>query len=150
MIHRLYSRSARRPFTEAALIVERTGKPGQAADVGCGSGAFLGMMRNIRGRCRLEPDPYPARLHKSYMTCSVDTPDQQFKLKKGLLCDHTLACNGHVHQLHDYIAQLKNLLSTVGGSSSPYPLYFALMPIFTLHGRPMMCRAIYITSPLLQ
>ncbi len=138
LINRIYKQVRKKTLQQkAALIVERTGKArGRLLDVGCGTGAFLGMMKEYSWQVQgLEPDPDARALAQRLYDVHVDTPEQLFKLEEksfdAITLWHVLE---HVHQLHDNIAQLKNLLAPGGRILIAVPNYTSLdADIYRLH-----------------
>ena len=98
---------------KAKLIIGETGiAKGNLLDMGCGTGAFLNTMKqkgwNVKG---MEPDEDARKLAKQLYGLSIDEPTAINELNDhsfdAITLWHVLE---HVHQLHDYVEQLKRLL----------------------------------------
>lgn len=108
------------------MIIAETGKAkGNLLDVGCGTGAFLNEMKtagwDIKG---LEPDE-TARNNAQELFGIHPLPSHElFQLNAGsydaITMWHVLE---HVHQLHEYIEQLKHLLKPGGKLLIAVPNY---------------------------
>ena len=130
IINKLYH--SVRKFTlsnKRKLIFSQTKKQkGNILDVGCGTGAFLNTMKetgwSITG---LEPDEQAAQNAKSLYNIDTQSSDQLFNLPANsfdaITMWHVLE---HVHQLQEYIAQLKKLLTKNG-------VLFIAVPNYTSH-----------------
>lgn len=103
--------------TKRKLVEKMTNKSkGQILDIGCGTGAFLNNMQqagwSITG---LEPDDNAVKIANSLYNLSPKTPEELFILPANsfdaITMWHVLE---HVHQLHEYIEQLKNLIKSDG------------------------------------
>lgn len=98
---------------------------GKLLDVGCGTGAFLGVMAkagwDVLG---LEPDPGAREKGKQLHGVPVEAVEQLFSLPKGgydvITMWHVLE---HVHALQDYVKQLKTLLAPGGTLVIAVPNY---------------------------
>ena len=130
MINKLYHAIRKRTLNgKKKLLQKETGKAtGKIADIGCGTGAFLHTMKqagwNITG---VEPDE--AARKKAAALYSIEPrpaeelnslPQNEFD---GITLWHVLE---HVHDLHGYIAQLKNMLAENGK-------LFIAVPNYTSH-----------------
>jgi SAM-dependent methyltransferase len=108
------------------MIVALTGmQKGSILDVGCGTGAFLNEMKNAGWEITgLEPDEM-ARKNAEELFGIHPRPSQElFALPpnsfNAITMWHVLE---HVHQLHEYVAQLKNLLADNGRLLIAVPNY---------------------------
>jgi 2-polyprenyl-3-methyl-5-hydroxy-6-metoxy-1,4-benzoquinol methylase len=108
------------------LIKAETGIPsGKILDVGCGTGAFLECMRtggwNITG---LEPDEAARKNAGSFYNIHPMASHEIFYLPPdsfdAITMWHVLE---HVHQLHEYLGQLKSLLTAKGKLFIAVPNY---------------------------
>ncbi len=110
---------------KASLISSQTKPKGNILDVGAGIGAFLSVMKkkgwNVKG---IEPDKV-ARANAEKLFHLKLSPSSEL---------HSLPANSydaitlwhvleHVHDLHDYVKQLKNLLSANGKIFIAVPNY---------------------------
>jgi len=103
--------------TKRKMVEKMTNKShGEILDIGCGTGAFLNNMQQagwlITG---LEPDENAAKTANSLYNISAKAPEELFSLPvnsfDAITMWHVLE---HVHQLHEYIEQLKNLIKPDG------------------------------------
>ncbi|HZH94662.1 MAG TPA: class I SAM-dependent methyltransferase [Flavisolibacter sp.] len=129
-INQLYKRVRKYTLEQkAALINATTGiKEGTLLDVGCGIGAFLHTMGakgwNVKG---LEPDSNARKLAKKLYDIDAEEPAQLFQLSPGSFNAITLwHVLEHVHELHGYMKQLKNLLASNGRLFIAVPNYTSL------------------------
>jgi 2-polyprenyl-3-methyl-5-hydroxy-6-metoxy-1,4-benzoquinol methylase len=108
------------------LIKKETAtEKGNILDIGCGTGAFLNTMKqagwDISG---LEPDEAARARAKTLYNIDPLPPDELFNLKTGtydaITMWHVLE---HVHQLHEYVEQLKKLLAENGKIFIAVPNY---------------------------
>lgn len=111
---------------KAKLIIDETGVvKGNLLDMGCGTGAFLNTMKkkgwNVKG---MEPDEDARKLAKQLYGLSIDEPTAINELNNqsfdAITLWHVLE---HVHQLHDYVEQLKRLLKPKGKLFIAVPNY---------------------------
>lgn len=111
---------------KAKLIIEEIGvSKGNLLDIGSGTGAFLNTMKEKNWQVKgIEPDEDARKLAKQLYGLSVDEPaainelnDQSFD---AITLWHVLE---HVHQLHDYVEQLKRLLKPGGKLFIAVPNY---------------------------
>ncbi len=127
LINRLYKKVRKRTLEQKKeLIVKTTGlQKGSLLDVGCGTGAFLHVMQqkgwNTTG---LEPDSDARKLAKELYNINAEEPGRLFEFApasfNAITLWHVLE---HVHQLHSYIEQLKNLLTDNGKLFIAVPNY---------------------------
>ena len=126
-INQLYHRVRTITLTaKRKMIVSQTGiRQGKILDVGCGTGAFLNEMKtagwDITG---LEPDDVARKnavelfdIHSLSSTEIFNLPANSFN---AITMWHVLE---HVHQLHEYVEQLKKLLTEDGRLFIAVPNY---------------------------
>lgn len=107
------------------IIAETKTVKGNLLDVGCGTGAFLNEMKtagwNITG---LEPDETARKNARELFNIDSQPSPELFALPAGsydaITMWHVLE---HVHQLHEYVEQLKNLLKPGGRLLIAVPNY---------------------------
>jgi len=129
-INKLYHRIRKRTLSaKLKLVNSETGKhSGNILDVGCGTGAFLNTMQQAGWKCTgLEPDE-AARLKARYLYNIEAQPSAliyslQPEMYDAITLWHVLE---HVHELHEYVKQLKNLLAVNGR-------LFIAVPNYTSH-----------------
>ncbi|MEO0474337.1 MAG: class I SAM-dependent methyltransferase, partial [Bacteroidota bacterium] len=99
-------------------LVERLSgkKSGLILDIGCGTGEFLGTMKQAGWDTKgLEPDEGARQQAIQHFDLSVDPSDQLFSLEENkfdvISMWHVLE---HVHQLQDYISKIRKLLKKDG------------------------------------
>jgi SAM-dependent methyltransferase len=103
--------------TKRKLIEKFTQKSrGEILDIGCGTGAFLNNMQQADWKITgLEPDENAIKTANSLYKIFPKNPDELFSLPSNnfdaITMWHVLE---HVHQLHEYIEQLKNLIKPDG------------------------------------
>lgn len=127
LINSLYHKVRKRTLIQKKNLIEKsTGKnKGNILDVGAGTGAFLNTMKNANWNdTGLEPDKtarekalelYGINLQEAEKIYSL--PSESFDV---ITLWHVLE---HVHELHKYLEQLKNLLSTDGNLFIAVPNY---------------------------
>ena len=126
-INKLYHAVRRKTLaSKMQLIQTETGKQrGNILDVGCGTGAFLHTMQQAGWNSTgLEPDETArAKAGSLYQVNTLPSPEI-FNLTPGsfdaITMWHVLE---HVHQLHEYVAQLKKLLTEKGKLFIAVPNY---------------------------
>jgi 2-polyprenyl-3-methyl-5-hydroxy-6-metoxy-1,4-benzoquinol methylase len=126
-INKLYHRIRKRTLNgKWALIDNETNmKAGNILDIGCGTGAFLNVMKNrgwqITG---LEPDETARKnAMKLYGISPLSSPEifnLQEKKYDAITMWHVLE---HVHQLQEYLAQIKKVLTKNGKAFIAVPNY---------------------------
>jgi len=103
--------------TKRKLIEKFTQKSrGEILDIGCGTGAFLNNMQQADWKITgLEPDENAIKTANSLYNIFPKNPDELFSLPSNnfdaITMWHVLE---HVHQLQEYIEQLKNLIKPDG------------------------------------
>jgi 2-polyprenyl-3-methyl-5-hydroxy-6-metoxy-1,4-benzoquinol methylase len=121
-----------RKFTleqKAKLIIEQTGKQkGSLLDVGAGVGAFLHTMQTKGWQVSgIEPDDDARKIAQQDFNISVDNTESFYQLPANSFDAITLwHVLEHIHDLHPYVDQLKNLLSTNGKLFIAVPNYRSL------------------------
>lgn len=128
LINKLYHQVRKHTIRQKKNLVEnKTGKKkGSILDIGCGTGAFLQTMKNgaweITG---LEPDENARRKAGELYGLHLDASEKLFLLPHesfdAITMWHVLE---HVHDLHSYINQIKNLLKPGG-------FFFVAVPNYT-------------------
>ncbi len=99
------------------LLQKYTGKKtGSVLDIGCGTGAFLHTMQQAGWQCTgLEPDEAARKKAKELYKINAQPSQQIYNLPlqtyDAITMWHVLE---HVHELHEYIAQLKKLITVDG------------------------------------
>ncbi len=126
-INNLYHKVRKRTLVQKKKLIEKaTGKQtGNILDVGAGTGAFLNSMKHASWNCTgIEPDKvarekafdlYGIRLQEAEQIDSL--PSETFD---AITLWHVLE---HVHELHKYVEQLKNLLLPDGKLFIAVPNY---------------------------
>lgn len=118
LVNRIYH--AVRRFSLArkrALILRLSGKEyGNLLDIGCGIGSFLNTMKQANWQVTgLEPDEDARKQAENIYDITPQPSEQLFTLTHHkfdvVTMWHVLE---HVHRLHEYVAQIKKLLSTEG------------------------------------
>jgi 2-polyprenyl-3-methyl-5-hydroxy-6-metoxy-1,4-benzoquinol methylase len=108
------------------LIIKEAGiTKGELLDIGCGTGAFLNTIKTAGwGITGLEPDYNARKKAKELYGIHTQEPVKLFELKPAfyhaITMWHVLE---HVHELHAYIQQLKNLLTPNGKIFIAVPNY---------------------------
>ena len=126
-VNNLYQKIRTVTMKQKAVIIKKyTGlQRGTLLDVGCGTGSFLQAMQllgwNVTG---LEPDADARELAKQLYELKVLPSHEIFNLPhqsyNAITMWHVLE---HVHQLHEYVEQIKNLLTTNGKLFIAVPNY---------------------------
>lgn len=126
LLNKVYQRV--RKFTlvqKAQLIISYTKQTGNILDVGAGIGAFLSVMKekgwSVKG---IEPDNVARKNAEQLFRLTLQEPSELFLLKQNsydaITLWHVLE---HVHDLHPYVEQLKNLLTAEGKIFIAVPNY---------------------------
>ncbi|MDP4285953.1 MAG: methyltransferase domain-containing protein [Bacteroidota bacterium] len=126
-INNLYHKVRKRTLVQKRKLVEKvTGMSrGNILDMGCGTGAFLDTMKNSQwDTTGLEPDKTARDKALELYGLNLDTPGIFYSLPEktfdAITLWHVLE---HVHDLHDYIGQLKKLLTHGGKLFIAVPNY---------------------------
>ena len=98
---------------------------GSILDVGCGTGAFLHTMQKAGWKITgLEPDDSARKKAKELYNLNIESSEKLFSLSAegfdAITMWHVLE---HVHQLHDYLKKLKELLKPGGKFFIAVPNY---------------------------
>jgi len=127
LINKLYHKVRTRTLNNKKKLVQQlTGKVnGSILDVGCGTGAFLQTMQqaswNITG---LEPDDTARKKARELYHLELESSEKLFSLPSksfdAITMWHVLE---HVHELHNYVEQLKGLLKQDGKLFVAVPNY---------------------------
>jgi 2-polyprenyl-3-methyl-5-hydroxy-6-metoxy-1,4-benzoquinol methylase len=126
ILNKLYQRVRELTLEQkATLITGYTKQRGSLLDIGAGIGAFLSAMKEkgweVKG---IEPDDGARKNAAQLFNLTLDEPSELFQLRPGAYDAITLwHVLEHVHQLHDYIEQLKNLLAEDGNIFIAVPNY---------------------------
>ncbi|MEO7522591.1 MAG: class I SAM-dependent methyltransferase [Ferruginibacter sp.] len=126
-INQLYHRIRKRTLVKKMQLVEtETGlKQGNILDVGCGTGAFLNTMQQAGWKTTgLEPDEGARKTAQASYNLKPLESQKIFELPQNnfnaVTMWHVLE---HVHQLHEYIAQLKKVITKEGKIFIAVPNY---------------------------
>ena len=127
LINKLYHKVRKRTLLQKRKLVENiTGKNnGSLLDVGCGTGAFLNVMKNASWKVTgLEPDETARQKARELYGLNLETSEKFFGLPAesfdAITLWHVLE---HVHDLHGYVDQLKKLLKPAGKLFIAVPNY---------------------------
>jgi 2-polyprenyl-3-methyl-5-hydroxy-6-metoxy-1,4-benzoquinol methylase len=127
LINRLYQTVRKKTLKAKRNLIEReTGiKKGNLLDVGSGTGAFVNEMKqsgwNVMG---LEPDEDARAVAKKSYDIELKEMNWLYELKPGVFDAITLwHVLEHVHELQDYVARLKSLLTDNGKLFIAVPNY---------------------------
>lgn len=128
LLNKLYQRVRKHTLGQKGALVERfTKRNGKLLDIGAGIGAFVSVMKERGWEARgIEPDEGARKNAADLFGLSLAEPSSLFELPPAS-CDaitlwHVLE---HVHQLHPYVEQLKNLLAAGGKIFVAVPNYTA-------------------------
>lgn len=108
------------------LIIAETGiQQGAVLDIGCGTGAFLNTMQTAGWQITgLEPDDTARSKAKELYNLQPQSPEKLFELPaasfNAITMWHVLE---HVHQLHEYVKKLSELLQAKGKIFIAVPNY---------------------------
>ncbi|MFT3911348.1 MAG: class I SAM-dependent methyltransferase [Ferruginibacter sp.] len=129
-INQMYHRIRKRTLIKKMQLVKNeTGlNSGNILDVGCGTGAFLNTMQQSGWKITgLEPDEGARKTAQSLYNIQPLASQKIFELPQNnfnaVTMWHVLE---HVHQLHEYVAQLKKMITNEGR-------IFIAVPNYTSH-----------------
>ena len=111
---------------KAKLIIGQTKvERGNMLDIGSGTGAFLNLMKQKGWQVKgVEPDEDARKLANKLYNLQVDEPASLDNIPSSFFDAITLwHVLEHVHQLHDYVEQLKRLLKQKGRIFIAVPNY---------------------------
>ncbi len=113
------------------LVKTVTGKvktTGNLLDIGAGTGAFLQMVNQAGWTARgLEPDEGARKICLENYKLQLDSPEKLFELADETFDAVTLwHVLEHVHQLHEYLQQIKRVLKQGGVALIALPNYTSL------------------------
>lgn len=111
---------------KAKLIINQTKvERGSMLDIGSGTGAFLNVMKEKGWQVKgVEPDEDARKLANKLYTLHMDEPASMDSISPSSFDAITLwHVLEHVHQLHDYVEQLKRLLKEQGKIFIAVPNY---------------------------
>jgi 2-polyprenyl-3-methyl-5-hydroxy-6-metoxy-1,4-benzoquinol methylase len=127
LINNLYHKVRKRTLVQKKKLIEKTtGKSnGNILDVGAGTGAFLNAMKNANWNVTgLEPDENARTKALELYNLDLKEAEKLFSLPAesfdAITLWHVLE---HVHALHEYVEQLKNLVSKDGKLFIAVPNY---------------------------
>lgn len=126
LLNKLYQRVRKLTLEQKAnLVISNTRSKGKILDIGAGIGAFLSAMKEkgweIKG---IEPDSGARKNAQELFGLNLDQPSELQNLQPASFDAITLwHVLEHVHQLHDYVEHLKNLLTTNGRIFIAVPNY---------------------------
>ena len=129
LLNKLYQRVRKLTLKQKAdLIVQYTKEKGSLLDIGAGIGAFLSVMKEkgweIKG---IEPDEGARNKSKELYGLALELPLALYEQRHGSFDAITLwHVLEHVHSLHQYIEQLKNLLKEEGKLFIAVPNYTSI------------------------
>ena len=127
LINNLYHKVRRRTLLQKKKLVEKiTGKSrGNILDIGAGTGAFLNTMKSANWICTgIEPDKNAREKAFELYGINLKDADTLYSLSSGSFDAITLwHVLEHVHELHKYVDQLRNLLSKDGKLFIAVPNY---------------------------
>lgn len=129
LINKLYHLVRKRTLSGKRLLVEDfTGaKKGRVLDIGCGTGAFLNEMKTAGwDALGLEPDADARAMAKKLFDIEALPSPELFSLVPGsydaVTMWHVLE---HVHQLHDYVEKIHEIIKPAGKFFVAVPNYTA-------------------------
>lgn len=111
---------------KAKLLIDKTKlTAGNILDIGSGTGAFLYVMKTKKWKVKgIEPDEDARNLAKKLYGLEIDEPSALNEIPNNSFDAITLwHVLEHVHQLHDYVGQLKKLLKPQGKLFIAVPNY---------------------------
>lgn len=126
-INSLYHIVRKQTLLKKANLVMKSCKVSKGAilDIGCGTGAFLNTMSTAGWEVKgLEPDPVARENAKVLYSQDLELPDTLFNFPAhsfdAITLWHVLE---HVHQLHEYLEQMKKILNPNGRIFIAVPNY---------------------------
>jgi 2-polyprenyl-3-methyl-5-hydroxy-6-metoxy-1,4-benzoquinol methylase len=128
LLNQLYQRVRKLTLAQkATLLAQHTKQKGNVLDIGAGIGIFLSAMKErgweVKG---VEPDEEARKKAQQLFGMALDEPSALFRLQKGrydaITLWHVLE---HVHELHAYMEQLKELLAADGKIFIAVPNYLS-------------------------
>ena len=126
-INSLYHYVRKRTLRKKRILIEKnTGlSSGKILDIGGGTGAFLHTMKQAGWEVTgIEPDEKARENAKKLYGLNLQSPEELFNLLPqtfdAITMWHVLE---HVHELHEYVSQLKKLLKPTGGLFIAVPNY---------------------------
>ena len=126
-INQMYHRIRKRTLVKKMKLVEKESglKDGNILDVGCGTGAFLNTMQQSGWKITgLEPDEGARKTAQSLYNIQPLASQKIFELLPGTFNAVTMwHVMEHVHQLHEYVAQLKKIITSEGSIFIAVPNY---------------------------
>lgn len=127
LINNLYHKVRKRTLLQKKNLVEQiTGKSrGNILDIGAGTGAFLNIMKKANWDCTgIEPDKHAREKALELYGLKLKDADTLYSFSSGSFDAITLwHVLEHVHELHKYVDQLRNLLSKDGRLFIAVPNY---------------------------
>jgi 2-polyprenyl-3-methyl-5-hydroxy-6-metoxy-1,4-benzoquinol methylase len=133
-INKLYHAVRKRTLAAKKKLVQKetTKQQGKIVDIGCGTGAFLNTMKLAGWESTgLEPDDNARNKAAELYRITALASDELFSLPANtydaITMWHVLE---HVHQLQEYIAQLKNIITDKGKIFIAVPNYTSYDAMF--------------------
>ncbi|MEO8852781.1 MAG: class I SAM-dependent methyltransferase [Ginsengibacter sp.] len=127
LINNLYHKVRKRTLLQKRKLIEKTTRKSQGniLDIGAGTGAFLNTMKNANWNCTgIEPDKNAREKALELHGLNIEDTDTLYTLSAGTFDAITLwHVLEHVHELHKYADQLRNLLSKNGKLFIAVPNY---------------------------
>ena len=127
LINNLYHKVRKRTLLQKRKLIEKTTRKSQGniLDIGAGTGAFLNTMKNANWNCTgIEPDKNAREKALELYGLNIEDADTLYALSAGSFDAITLwHVLEHVHELHKYADQLRNLLSKNGKLFIAVPNY---------------------------
>ena len=127
IINKLYHKVRNRTLIKKRNMIKKASRKslGSILDVGCGTGAFLNTMQRSGWQITgLEPDDTARRKAKELYNLDLESSEKLFSLPvnsfDAITMWHVLE---HVHELHNYINKLRDLLKAGGKLFIAVPNY---------------------------
>lgn len=126
LLNKLYQKVRKHTLEQKAQLIRHyTKEKGRMLDVGAGIGAFLSVMKekgwDVKG---IEPDEGARQNAERLFGIKLEAPSTLYDLPSNSYDAVTLwHVLEHVHDLHDYVEQLKNLLTENGKIFIAVPNY---------------------------